>query len=106
MPPRLNHVLPVPLRVAFWNEKSLKDEIVRSKQKILNKRAPGNYKCGKKLCQICNIISLENEFTNRHKSKIYKINFDFDCNSQCAVYLITCKFCQKQYFGPTVASFN
>ena len=68
MPPRLNHVLPVPLRVAFWNEKSLKDEIVRSKQKILNKSAPGNYKCGKKLCQICNIISLENEFTNRHKS--------------------------------------
>ena len=34
-----------------------------------NKIAPGNYKCGSKLCQNCDIISLENEFTDRCKNK-------------------------------------
>ena len=52
--------------------------------------------------QICDIISLEDEITDRYKSKTYKINFDLDCNSQCAIHLITCKVCRKQYVGPTI----
>ena len=104
--PRLQYVLPTPPRVAFRNDKSLKDKLVRSKLKNPNRRDPGNYKCGSNLCQICNIISLENEFTDRHRSKTYKINFDFDCNSQCVIYLITCKVCQKQYVGSTITTFR
>ena len=30
------------------------------------------------------------------------MNFHFDCNSLCVVYLITCKVCKKQYTGSTV----
>ena len=104
--PRLQYVLPTPPRVAFRNDKSLKDKLVRSKIKSPNRRDPGKYKCGSNLCQICNIISLENEFTDRHKSKSYKINFDFYCNSQCVIYLITCKVCQKQYVGSTITTFR
>ena len=102
--PRLQYVLPTPPRVAFRNDISLKDKLVRSKLKNPNRRDPGNYKCGSNLCQICNIISVENRFTNRHRSKTYKINFDFDCNSQCVIYLITCKVCQKQYVGSTMTT--
>ena len=68
--PRLQYVLPTPPRVAFRNDKSLKDKLVSSKLKNPDRRDPGNYKCGSNLCQICNIISLENEFTDRHRSKI------------------------------------
>ena len=85
--------LSTPTKVAFRNDKSLKDKLVRSKFKNRNRRDPGIYKCASNLCQTCNIISLENEFTDRHRSRIYKINFDFDCNSQCGIYLITCKVC-------------
>ena len=28
-----------------------------------------------------------------------EINFDFDCNSQYVIYLITWKTCQSQYLG-------
>ena len=94
------------MRVAFRNDKSLKDKLVRSKLKNPNRIDPANYKCTSNLCQICNIISLENEFTDRHRSKIQKISFDFDYNSHCVIYLITCKVCQKQYVGPFITTFR
>ena len=34
------------------------------------------------------------------------MNFHFDCNSQCVVYLIKCKVCKKQYTGSTVTKFR
>ena len=34
------------------------------------------------------------------------MNFHFDCNSLCVVYLITCKVCKKQYTGSTVTKFR
>ena len=55
--PRSQYVLPTPPRVAFRNDKSLKDKLVRSKLKNPNRRDPVNYKCGSNLCQICNMIS-------------------------------------------------
>ena len=57
---------------AFRNNKSLKDKLVRSKLKNPNRRDSGNYKCGSNLCQICNIISLENEFTDT-EAKLTKL---------------------------------
>ena len=44
------------------------------------------------------------------KSKTYKNNvdfsFEFDCNSQRVIYLITCKVCWKQYVGSTITLFR
>ena len=34
------------------------------------------------------------------------MNIHFDCNRLCAVYLITCKVCKKQYTGSTVTKFR
>ena len=34
------------------------------------------------------------------------MNYHFDCNNLCAVYLITCKVCKKQYTGSTVTKFR
>ena len=34
------------------------------------------------------------------------MNFPFDCNSQCVVYLLTCKICKKQYVGSTITRFR
>ena len=102
----MQYVLPTQPRVAFWNDKSLKDKLVRSKLKNPNRRDPVNYKCGSNLCQICNMISWDDEFTDRDRSKTYKNNFDFDCDSQCVIYLITCKVCQKQYVGSAITTFR
>ena len=64
--PRLKYVLLSPPRVEYWNDKSLKYKIVRSKLKNQNKRAPESNKGGSKWDQIYDMISLENEFTDRH----------------------------------------
>ena len=36
--------------------------------------------------------------------KYYHINFPFDCNSCCVVYLLTYQVYLKQYLGSTEAS--
>ena len=36
----------------------------------------------------------------------YKIRYDFDCNSQCVVYLIRCKICNARYVGQTNKKFR
>ena len=34
------------------------------------------------------------------------MNFYFDCNSTCALYLLTCRICIKQYTASTIARFG
>ena len=34
------------------------------------------------------------------------MNFQFNCNSDCVVYLLTCKVCAKQYTGSTITKFR
>ena len=34
------------------------------------------------------------------------MNFHFDCNSFCVIYLITCEVCKKPYTGLTVTKFR
>ena len=36
----------------------------------------------------------------------YKIRYDFDCNSQCVVYLVRCKICNARYVGQTNKKFR
>ena len=35
-----------------------------------------------------------------------KINHNFNCNSKCLIYLLSCKTCGKQYTGKTVDKFR
>ena len=36
----------------------------------------------------------------------HKINRKFDCDSQCIIYLFSCKACGLQYVGSTVERFH
>ena len=54
--PRLEYVLPASSRVAFRNNKSLKDKVFRRKLKNPNKINPENYIRRSKSCLICDII--------------------------------------------------
>ena len=38
--------------------------------------------------------------------KTYKINHKFDCNSNCLIYLLTCKQCSKQCVCQTIDDFR
>ena len=36
-----------------------------------------------------------NQFRSTVTGEVYKMNFHFNCNSDCVVYLLTCKVCAK-----------
>ena len=59
----------------------------------------GNFPCCRKNCDICNILYPSNQFRSTVTGEEYKMNFNFNCNSDCAVYLLTCKVLQRNKQG-------
>ena len=43
----------------------------------------------------CIIITETDTFTSNVTEEIFKINYRFDCNDKCLVYLMTCNKCKK-----------
>ena len=84
--PKLHSDLPSPPRVAFQNPKTIRDKLVRSKLKEFIYKDAGTNICGHSNCDICKISKSGDTVTK----KKYLINFPFDCNSCCVVYLLTC----------------
>ena len=102
----LKSVLPKPPRVAFCNPKFLRDKLVRSKLKSEDEKKRGNFPRCRKYCDICNILYPSDKFRSTVKGEENKINFHFNCNSVCEIYLLTCKVCGKQYTESTVTKFR
>ena len=45
-------------------------------------------------------------FNSLKDGEEYVINHEFNCDSKCIVYLLTCKVCSKQYVGQTTQRFR
>ena len=88
--PRLHSGLPSPPKVAFRNPKTIRDKLVRSKLKEFIYKDAGTIICGHSNCDICKISESGDQFEIAVTKKKYRINFEFDCNSCCIVYLLTC----------------
>ena len=57
-------------------------------------------------CDIYNLLELGKTFCTSVTSKEYCVNFPSDCNSQCVVYLLTCKICKKKHVSSTITLFR
>ena len=57
-------------------------------------------------CQVFTSIQVTDTFSSFVTKSAYKINHNFNCNSKCLIYLVSCKTCGKQYTGKTVDSFR
>ena len=75
--------------------------IVRSKLYPIERKV-GSYRCGNSSCQVCTSIQLTATFSSFVTKSAYKIKHNFNCNSRCLIYLLSCKTCGKQYTGKTV----
>ena len=93
--PRLHRALPSPPRIAFRNVKTIRDKLGRSKLKEFTYKDTGINICGHSNCNICKILESRDQFESTVNKKKYRINFPFDYNSCCVVYLLTCKVCLK-----------
>ena len=105
-PQKLKTILPKPQRVAFHNPKTLRDTLVCSKLRPDYEEERAIFICGRRNCDICNILLPGNEFKSTTTEKLFKINFHFHCNDECVVFLLTYKICRKQYVGSAITKFN
>ena len=92
--------------MAFHNPQILRDKLVRSKIRQNNEKERGNFPCGHSNCEICKILEPGKEFKSAVTGEVYKMNFYFDCNSICVVYLLTFRICKKQYTVSTITRFR
>ena len=56
--------------------------------------------------EICKILEPGKEFKSTVTGEVFKMNFHFDCNSVCVVYLLTCRICKKEYTGSAITRFR
>ena len=68
-------------------------------------RTVESFKCNKPQCEVC-INGIETDtFASTATGENFKINYKFNCDDKCLIYLLTCNQCRRQYVGQTVDSF-
>ena len=86
--PLLKSVLQKLARMIFCSTKSLRSKLIRSKLKLEDEKKQENFPRCRKICDRPNISNLCNDFRSTVTGEIHKMNFHFNCNSDCAVYLL------------------
>ena len=97
-------IWPEPM-VTFRSSRKLRSYLVRAKLCPFG-RVTGSFKCYGKRCAMCLNVSEASTFTSSMTHETYAINHKFDSNSECLIYLLTCKQCSKQYVGQTIDEFR
>ena len=96
--------IPGPM-VTFHGSRKLSSCLVRTKLYSLE-RVSGSCKYHGKRCAMCLDFNETSIFTSSVTHETNKINHKFDCNSECLIYLLTCKQCSEQYVGQTIDDFR
>ena len=80
--------------ISFRCSRKISSYIVRAELYPLE-RTVGSCKCGKKRCELCDMISESDTFSSTVTGGSFKINHQFNCNDKCLVHLATCKICNN-----------
>ena len=91
--------------VSFKSARKLCSYLVRAKLYPLQ-RTMGPIKCNKPRCEVCINVIETDTFTSTATGESCKINYKFNCDDECLIYLLTCNQCRKQYVGLTVDGFR
>ena len=74
--------------ISFRSSRKISSYIVRAQLYPLE-RTLGSYKCGKKRCEVCDVISEIEHFLAVLSVRVLKL-IKFNCNDKFLVYLTTC----------------
>ena len=91
--------------VSFKSARKLSSYLVRAKLYLLQKTVR-SFKCNKLRYEVCINVIETDTFTSTATGESFKINYKFNCDEKCLIYLLTCIQCRKQYVGQTVGSFR
>lgn len=64
-------------------------------------RNVGMHRCVSPRCSACNYITTNINFKSSFNNRLFNIRSNFTCKSTNIIYLVTCKYCGKQYVGQT-----
>ena len=95
--------------MVFRRPKSLRDYLVRSKLRPLDREIEGTrgtHKCASSRCDVCSYLIVGDRFSSHATGTSYTINRSLDCNSRNIVHLNSCKVCGFQYVGSTTTKFR
>ena len=93
-----------PYFVSFCSVRNI-SHLVRSNL-YPQERKIGSAKCNSPRCLTFDSIKECDTFTCHIIKATFKINYHFNCNSKCLIYLFSCKVCGKQYVGSTTDKFR
>ena len=85
--------------VSYPVASKIKDYIVRSKLYPIEKKVASS-RYGNPWRQVCTSVQVTDTFSS------FFTNHNFNCNSKCLLYFLSCKTCGKQYTGKTVDKFK
>ena len=60
-----------------------------------------NIKCRHQQCATCPQLTEKSHYNSFQTKQYYPINQIFSCDTTCAIYLLECQYCSKQYIGET-----
>ena len=75
--------------ISYGSSCKISSYLVQARLYPIN-RTVGCYKCGSKRCEVRKYITEADTFTSTVTGGTFKINYRFDCNDKCLVYLLIC----------------
>ena len=97
MDPYLKKVFPEPPIVANKRTKNIKDFIIRAKIPEKSDQRPKRQAPGMKMCHLCPYIMKDK--TVKTETFEWKLENQFNCETENVVYLIICMKCNLKYIG-------
>jgi hypothetical protein len=99
---KLTRMFPEKPLVAYRRPKNLRDILVRAKIRPSTETCSEGLSapCGTSRCQTCAHMTPTNTFYSSNKARSY-IKGISNCKTSNAIYLMTCKQCEKKYVGET-----
>ena len=79
--------------------------LVRDKLSPLE-RFVGLRQCKKRRCEVYTDVSETDTFSSTVTGETFHINYELNCDDKCLIYLLKCKFSNKQYVGETTDAFR
>ena len=84
--------------MSYKSARKISSYIARAKRYPLERKVSSE-KCGKSRCEVCLNIQETDTFMKTTTGETFKINHKLNCDDNCLIYFLTCKYCGKQYVG-------
>lgn len=96
---KTKRVFPEPPRTVYRRARNIKDIVTSSK--INNSKSTGCGPCDKPRCKLCPMMQKTETVRSTGSNFSFRIQGNYNCDSENVVYILECTLCHAQYIGQT-----